>query len=94
MLKEIEELGELGIAERSLSDWRMVASAWLVAIIFVLVFATGEALASRHNSSPRESSLAGVMIPRHDSSFPGPDEIASSDRLELERVRAEAYCGL
>lgn len=58
----------------------------------MVLFATGEALASQHNTSPRESSLAGAVIPRHNPSFPGLDEIAASDWLE--RVGAEAYSGL
>jgi hypothetical protein len=81
-----------GIAERSPGDWRVVAAAWLAAIMFVLVFTAADALASRHSSPSREPSLAGAQIPRHDPSFPGPDEIAASDWLG--RVRAEAYSGL
>ncbi len=85
MLKEIET------PERFIGGWRMVASAWLVAIMFVVLFATVQALASRHSAPPREDSLAGAVIPRHDSGFPGPDEVAASDLLE--RARAEAYSG-
>jgi hypothetical protein len=81
---------EVGNAERSLGGWSAVAAAWLVAIIFMVLFATGEALASRHNSASPESSLAGAVIPRHDPR--GPNEIAASDWLE--QVRAEAYSGL
>jgi hypothetical protein len=76
-------------AERFFGGWRAVASAWLVAIVFVGLFATAEALASRHSSSPREGSLAGVVIPRHEASVPGPDEVAASGWLE--RATAEAY---
>jgi hypothetical protein len=90
MLGEIRQPPELEIAERSPDGWRVVAAAWLVAIIFVLLFATGEALASRHDTPSRERSLAGAVIPRHDPQ--GPDEIAASDWLG--RVRAEAYPGL
>jgi hypothetical protein len=75
--------------EGFIGGWRIVASAWLVAIIFVGLFATAEALASLRNASPRKDSLAGAVIPRHDPSFPGPDEVAASDLLE--RARAEAY---
>ena len=92
MQEEIKWARELCIAERSLSGWRAAASAWLVAITLVVLFATGEALASWHDPSPREGSLAGVVIPHHDPSLPGPDEMAASDWLE--RVRAEAYSGL
>jgi hypothetical protein len=70
MLEEIEWAREVGSAESSLGGWSAIAAAWLVAIIFVLLFATGEALASRHNSVPRESSLGGAVIPRHDPKQP------------------------
>jgi hypothetical protein len=87
MLEEIERGCEPGIAERSLGGWRAVAAAWLVAILFVVLFATGDALASRHHKVPRNSSVATAVIPRHDPS--APDEIAAS--RWLDRVRAEAY---
>jgi hypothetical protein len=82
---------ERGIGEKFLGGWRIVASAWLIAIIFMGLFAGVEALASFHKPSPREAILAGVMIPRHDSGFVGPGEVAASDWLE--RARAEAYTG-
>jgi hypothetical protein len=89
MPEEIERAHGLGIFERSLGDWRVVASAWLVAIIFLVLFTLADALAAQHSSSSRAPNLAGAIIPRHDPSFPGRDEIAASDWLE--RVRAEAY---
>jgi hypothetical protein len=79
------------LAERSFGGWRILASAWLIAIMFVVLFAAVQALASLHRSSPREADFAGAEIPRHDRSFPGPDEVAASDWLE--RARAEAYSG-
>jgi hypothetical protein len=84
-----EEIGsERG---RPIGGWYTVASAWLVAIVFVVLFAGVEALAGRHGVSPRETSLAGAVIPRHDPGFAGPDEVAASDWQE--RARAEAYSG-
>jgi hypothetical protein len=80
---------ELEGAERLLGGWRLVTSAWLVAIMLIVLFATVEALASRGKSLPPDTSLAGAVIPRHDPSFPGPDEVKSSDWLE--RAKAEAY---
>ena len=56
---DIEGARELGIAERSVGDWRIVASAWLVAIVFVVLFAAADALASLRCTSSREASLAG-----------------------------------
>ena len=77
------------IGERSLEGWRIVVSAWLVAIVLVMLL--GEVLASRHSTSPRAESLAGAIIPRHDSGFVGPDEVAASDWEE--RAKADAYSG-
>ncbi|HUC09783.1 MAG TPA: hypothetical protein VL985_05065 [Stellaceae bacterium] len=83
---------KLGIDDRSVGDWRRLAAAWLVVIMFAMVFAAADALASLHGThSSGETGIAGAVIPRHDPSFPGPDEIAASDWLE--RARAEAYCG-
>ena len=89
MLEEIERSNEPGVAERALGGWRTVAAAWLVAIMFLVLFTAADALASRHKKLPRESNLAGAIMPRHDAAVPGPDEIAASDWLA--RVRAEAY---
>ena len=97
MLEVVEGARERGFAERSFGGWRAVASAWLVVVIFVALFATAEALAARHRKPSHQSSvtgavtprLAGAVIPRHDPGFPGPDEVAASDWLQ--RVKAEAY---
>jgi len=89
--EDIEGARELGIAERSAGDWRIVASAWLIAILFGSLFTAAAALASLRSTSARQASLAGAVIPRHDPSFSGPHEIAASDWLN--RLRAEAYSG-
>lgn len=78
------------VAERSFGGRRTVVSAWFVAIVFVMLFAGIETLASQH-ASPRRASLAGAVIPRHDPGFVGPDEVAASDWQE--RARVEAYSG-
>jgi hypothetical protein len=91
MSEPIERASASDAAERSLGGWRAIASAWLVAMIFALVFAAADAVASRHEPQRGKSYLAGVEIPRHDPSVPGPDEIAASD--SLQRVKAEAFCG-
>jgi hypothetical protein len=71
MPEYISEEREPGLAERCLGGWRVIASAWAMAIVFVLLFAGVQALASRHVPSPRQQSLAGVVIPRHDPSCAG-----------------------
>jgi hypothetical protein len=78
-------------ADKSIAGWRVIASAWIIAVIFIATFATVQALASLHNVSSRSDHLVGAVIPRHDASVPGPDEVAESD--QLERARAEAYSG-
>jgi hypothetical protein len=83
---------KLDATGKSTGSWRIVASAWLLAIILGALFVTVQAMASRHTPSPpRVDSLAGAVIPRHDPSFPGPDEVAASDWLK--RAQAEAYSG-
>jgi hypothetical protein len=82
---------ENGYAESSSGDWRIVAAAWLVAILILTLFAGVQTLASRSSASPREAGLAGAVIPRHDPGFLGPDEMAASDWQE--RAKAEAYSG-
>ena len=70
MPEDIEGVRELGIAERSAGDWRIVASAWLVAILFVVLFTAAAALASLRSTSSREASLAGAVIPGMIPAFP------------------------
>ena len=89
MPEDIERTRGLGIAERSVGDWRSVGSAWLVASLVAGLFAGADALASLRSTSSREATLAGAVIPTHDPSFPGPDEIAASDWLV--QARAGAY---
>lgn len=85
---------EIAGAERSGHGWRVVSAAWVVAIMFVVLFAAGEAVARLHRShdpSPRRGDFVGAVIPRHDPSFLGPDEVAASDWLD--RARADAETG-
>lgn len=89
-MPETEEERRRHIVERSCRDWRIVASAWVIAIFCVLLFAAADALASRHGARTSQVELAGAVIPRHDPSFPGPDEVAASDWVE--RATAEAGC--
>lgn len=83
---------QFDISDEADKSWRAVAAAWLVPILFATVFVAADAIAARHHAPARECATAGAMIPRHDPSLPGPDEIAASDWLE--RVRAEGYSGL
>lgn len=95
-----EEIGngiEQRIAERSFGGWRIVASAWVVAIVFVVMFAGVQAFASRHGVSPHQASLSGVIIPRHEPSCARSDDLSAvseaceAARAEINRADAESY---
>lgn len=79
------------ITEKTEGSWRVAAAAWLVPIVLAGLFGAGNALGARHHAPPHKCATAGVMIPQHDPTLPGPDEIAASDWLE--HLRAEAYSG-
>ena len=88
---------DLEIAERSSGGWRLVASAWVVAIVFVVMFAGVEAFASRHSVTPHQASLSGVVIPRHDPTCTGSVDLSAvskacqAARAEINRADAESY---
>jgi hypothetical protein len=67
-----------GFAQRYLGGWRVIASAWAMAVVFVLLFAGVQALASRHGTMPQQQSLVGAVIPRHDPSCAGPGDVTAS----------------
>jgi hypothetical protein len=77
MPEYFEEPREPGLAERYLGGWRVIASAWAIAMAFVVMFAGMDALASRHVAPPQHGDLAGVMIPRHDPSCGGPGDLTA-----------------
>jgi hypothetical protein len=82
----------LDTANKAADDWRALAAAWLLPLLFAALIGAAHAMASGHHDSARECGLAGAVIPEHDPSLPGPDEIKASDWLE--QVRAAAYSGM
>jgi hypothetical protein len=97
MPEYIEEMRDLGFAERYLGGWRVIASAWAMAIVIVMMFAGVEALASRHVTPLEHQSLVGAVIPRHDPSCGGPADLAMAatpncpaEHESLARAEAEA----
>ena len=96
MPEEIELVRGPSLAERVLGGWRVVAAAWVMAIVIVVLFAGVQALASRHGPSPRQESLAGAVIPRHD---PGCDSAAAATQTcaptlqDFERAESQVYYG-
>jgi hypothetical protein len=84
--------------DRDFGVWRVVVSAWTIAILLVMLFAAVEALASRHSTSPDQADLAGAVIPRHDSACAWPampdgsvDDQCRAAQSILDRAQAEAY---
>ena len=95
MPEYIEPQGEAELKQRFLGGWRVVAAAWALATMVVLLFGGVQALASRHVMVPAQQQLAGAIIPRHDSSC---GVAASAPNCQvtgdfLERVQAEAEAG-
>jgi hypothetical protein len=99
-----EQESEPGFLQRYLGGWRVIASAWVVAIIVVLAFGGMQAFASRHVTSARQpswqqQSFVGAVIPRHDPSCGRPGDIMASatpncqvvgDVLERAEAQTEA----
>lgn len=97
MPEDFDSASDLGTVERSFGGWRLVASAWVVAIVFVVMFAGVEAFASRHSVAPHRASLSGAVIPRHDPTCTGSADLAAvpeacqTARAEINRADAESY---
>jgi hypothetical protein len=99
MPEDIEIMGGPRVSERSFGGWRIVASAWVVAVVIVMLFAGVQAFASRHGVSPRQENFAGVVIPRHDPSCAGAGELTNAlppscqgdVQSALERAEASYY---
>jgi hypothetical protein len=95
MPEYIEQQGEVEFRQRFMGGWRVIAAAWAIAMIVVVLFGGVQALASRHSTIPTQQQLAGAMIPRHDSSC---GVAASAPNCQvtgdfLERAEAEAEAG-
>jgi hypothetical protein len=78
----------------------MVASAWVVAILFAALFAAVQTVASWHGPSAHEVRLSGAVLPHHDPACAGPgipNSSASSDcslsSSLSDQVGAEGYAG-
>jgi hypothetical protein len=101
MPEYIEDQRESSLATRYLGGWRVIVSAWVIAIVVVLLFAGVQALASRHTPSPRQEAMVGVVIPRHDPSCAGSGDVTASATPNCQNIgdaladaEAEAPYGL
>ncbi len=97
MPEEFGSVGRLRAPEQSFASWRIVAAAWAVVIVALMLLAGVQALASRPVVSvPYDYS--GVVIPRHDLSCAAPNAgTAPSSSCqgdidsEIERAEASYY---
>lgn len=52
--------------DRLSGTWRVVAAAWALVALLVVLSAGAEAFAARHATAPGHARVAGAVIPRHD----------------------------
>ena len=95
MPEEFGHVGGLRATEQSFGGWRIVAAAWAVAIVALLLFAGVQAVASRP-VVPVPYDYSGVVIPRHDLSCAAlnaaPNSSCQGDiDSEIERAEASYY---
>lgn len=97
MPEEFGSVGGLRPAERSFAGWRIIAAAWAVVIVALMLFAGVQALASRP-VVPVPYDYSGVVIPRHDLSCAAPNaETAQNSSCqgdidsEIERAETSYY---
>jgi len=99
MPEYFEQDSEPGFRQRYLGGWRVVASAWAVAIMIVLALGGVQAVAS-HKTLVQQPALIGAVIPRHDPSCGGPGDVTPGAPASchitgdvLERAEADAEAG-
>lgn len=90
MPEYFDQQRDAGFAERYLGGWRVIAAAWALAIMVVMLFSGVQALASHHGTSPEKTQLAGAVIPRHDPSCAGSATAPNCHSFNDDLARAEA----
>jgi hypothetical protein len=53
-------------SERQVGGWRVVASAWAVVLVFLILLGGVSAVACQHGGAAPLRPLAGAVIPQHD----------------------------
>lgn len=91
MPEYFEQESEPGLAQRYLGGWRVVASAWAIAIMVVLLFGGVQALASRHEVPVQHEQLVGAIIPRHDPSCAGAGAVTASATPNCHAVAGDVF---
>jgi hypothetical protein len=52
--------------ERQVGGWRVVASAWVLVLVFLLLLGGVSAVAGQHRAAAPHRPAAGAVIPHHD----------------------------
>ena len=69
--------------DRRFRNWRIVVSAWVLVLIFVMLLAAVDATACRRGGSRPDGHFAGIVIPQHDPcGGPGIPSAAGLDGCE------------
>jgi hypothetical protein len=79
MIGDVERRHWQESSDRQVTSWRVVISAWLLVLIFIMLLTGAKAVARLYAGPHHHGHLAGAMIPRHDACS-GP-EIASAPGL-------------
>lgn len=66
MIDDVGRRREEESNERQPGNWRIVVSAWVLVLLFAMLLAAVEAVASRRAGSHPGRHLAGAVIPQHD----------------------------
>jgi hypothetical protein len=72
MSESMNHLSQPEYRDSGYGTGRIAVSAWVIVAFVILLFAGVQALASLHGVSPRQASLTGAFVPRHDPDCAGP----------------------
>jgi hypothetical protein len=78
--------------DRQFGDWRIVVSAWLLVVVFVMLLAAVDALACRRVASHPNPHFAGAVLPQHDPcAGPGIPSAVNIDGCESAPLGGDRY---
>jgi hypothetical protein len=84
----VEKVGH----ECAVGRWRMLISAWIVALVFMLLFAGVQATACYRNGSQSPTRIAGAAIPQHDPCVrPGIPSAANVDGCKTTALGGDRF---
>jgi hypothetical protein len=78
--------------DRQFGNWRIVVSAWLLVLVFVMLLAAVDAVACRRVGSHSKARFAGTVIPQHEPcAGPGIPSAVNIDGCESAPLHAERH---